>query len=1107
MAAESDCAIMERQYAVMLRFFKYCLGTLLCCGLFAGVIGAAGLYYLVVMVPCPEIEEAHIAEILGRESPVYYRDGQTKIGVLFEGIHRQYLKYEELPPQFINALIAAEDDEFFTHFGVDIPGIVRAMLANFRAGHIVQGGSTITQQTAKNLFKRESRNLQAKVKELLYALRLEHRYSKEKILEFYCNQFFVSGNGHGLGVAARYFFDKAPEELNLLECAFIAGSVKRPNYYNPFLRKNMANDEEVRLRGEERINYVLGKMRKANMINQAEYSQLKASDLVFQQGRMAYAQNTVMDLVKEGLETPFIADVLEENGISNISTSGARIITSLDKELQDRTLQALRRQLSQLDVRLRGYKRVEVQQEYTALDYTGDDTFLPGNFLFGTIGTITSSREQGTSVQVLFQDSHAEGMISGPGFERMANAFAKFTRNAGKAGAFDRQALLKQLQAGDRVYVSIREVEPSGQLVLDLEKYPRVEGAAYVLQEGAVRAMGGGMSNVNYNRATTAKRLMGSTFKVFLFAAALQLGWSPLDMISNSRQTFTFMRQPYTPQPDHHSPFSMVSLSWAGVTSENVAAVWLLYHLTDRLDSTKIRELAAQVDMAPRMVDGHPESYQQYKARMRDRFGIVVTRNYLDQAAYSAAVRVLKPDLVFDNRADEYKRIENLGYHEFLALRNLVPLLQEFRQSPFQENAGIDPDAAFEDPGAMAVRNNGRLVRDTLGRFIFTLRTELPPNWQTLEANTLSDYLISLPAGRYDAFWTDEVQLDGIVSAGILRQIETQMQAERRKGDDSKLYTLDILSEVRDFRVMVGLQYMVHLAKACGIDSNFEPVLSMPLGSNVVSLSEMTRLYETMVTGNRHDAADAPTLAEAQLDGHVDPDAASIIERIETPEGRVVYSRQVVKTRVIDPKTSAAICNILQNVIPYGTGRYAQKHVQLRSDDPQRQKMIDKLGQPYPLLGKTGTANDYRNAAFLGYVPVLAEDHSSLALKGGYTVGVYTGFDANMPMVKGSFRVSGAQGALPAWSDIAQGILDVEKVADRIDQVDLTFNGLTLQYPDVGQVFVPVEPSRGGAMIYGAGLLKQSIPPDRPASLAFGTLGENGRFVPERLFLPFWKHQ
>jgi penicillin-binding protein 1A len=496
----------------MMKFFKYCFLSLVLFSLLAAAVGAGGLYYLIAVVPAPELEESSINEILGRESPVFYRDGQAKLGVLFEGIHRQYLPYKDIPPTFINALIAAEDDQFFSHFGLDIPGIVRAMLVNFKAGKVVQGGSTITQQTAKNLFKRESRSIQAKVKELLYALRLERKYSKEKILEFYTNQFFVSGNGHGLGVAARFFFDKEPKDLTLLECAFIAGSVKRPNYYNPFLKKNAANAAEVRRRGDERVQYVLGKMRKAGMVSESESAKLKVADLAFKQGKMSFAQNTAMDLVKEGLETPFIASTLEDNGISNISTSGARIITSLDPELQGKTVLALRQHLSQLDVRLRGYHRALVQTEYKVLAYPGDEEYTPGSFVFGIITAVSETRDKGAEVRVQFDDGRFVGVIDAIGLNRLGDAYAKFSRGASAASPADRKALLKLLQAGDRVYVSVRGVGESGDLQLDLEKFPEVEGAAFVLQEGAIRAMSGGMSNLNFNRATTAKRLMGSTF-------------------------------------------------------------------------------------------------------------------------------------------------------------------------------------------------------------------------------------------------------------------------------------------------------------------------------------------------------------------------------------------------------------------------------------------------------------------------------------------------------------------------------------------------------------------------------------------------------------------
>ena len=1092
---------------MMLKLVKYCCIFFMVIFLLTVTIGAGGLYYLVTVAPAPEIEESVINEILARESLVYYRDGHHKLGVLFEEVHRQYLTYDEIPKHFVNALLAAEDRQFFSHFGFNILGIGRAMLENIKAGKLVQGGSTITQQTAKNLFKREARTFQAKVKELLYALRLEHKYSKEKIFEFYANQFFVSGNGHGLGVAARYFFDKEPKDLTLLECAFIAASVKRPNYYNPFLKKNLANADEVRQRGEERVRYVLGQMRKNGMLSAEEYNSLNIGSLTFKQGKMSYAQSTAMDLVREGLSTPFIADILEQNGIANITTSGARIITTLDAGIQRKTIQSLRRHFSQLDVRLRGYDRSTVQTEYKAMEYQGDEELLPGNFVFGTVGDVEETHA--VDVRVHFDEGRFAGIIDAAGLSRLADAYARFSRGVQTATPADRKALIRQLQAGDRVYVSIREKDAHGNVLLDLERYPQVEGAAFVLQEGAIRAMSGGMSNLNFNRATTAKRLMGSTFKIFLFAAALQLGWSPVDMLNNTKDTFMFMNRPYAPHPDHESPFSEVSLSWAGVTSENVASVWLLYHLTDHLTPPMIRELAAKVDMAPRTDEnGRTESYQRYRERMRDHFGILLSRQSLDSVAFGNAVRALQPDFAFDNRHEEYRQLRQMRYEAFQQLRSLVAAMVAYRQALGGSMHPVNPDAVFDDPIPPARLDDvaGRLVQDADGRYIFTLRQDLPANWTPVNPQVMINQQIALDSRQFDVFWREHVQLDGMLSAAAVQLVDMQLSSERGKLNPDSLYSLDVLGEVRDFRIMLGLQYLVQLARECGINSKFEPVPSLPLGSNVVSLSDLTRMYETLITGSRHDAADAPTLAQSELDGHVDPDGAAIIDRIETPDGQVVYSRQAYKTRVLDPRSSAAISNILQHIIPYGTGRSAFGQVRLRSDDPSRTKELAKLRQPYPLLGKTGTANDYRNAAFVGYVPILAPDQSGLTLQGGYAVGVYAGFDNNASMAKRGFRVSGAQGALPVWSSIAQAILDTENIAGQIDSVDLAFNGLSLQYPDVRQVFMPVDPHRGGAMTGSAGL-RQTTPPGSPAVLCFGAVDANGRFEPERLFRPYWKNR
>jgi membrane peptidoglycan carboxypeptidase len=329
-------------YKKILYFITVLLGLII-------IAGVSAFFWLVVLNPGDEINQANIEKILSMESPVYYRDGQNKIGVFFQEAHRQYIEYDEMPTDFVNAIIASEDNNFFDHFGVDIPGVLRALVANIKAGKIVQGGSTITQQTAKNLFKRKDRSLQAKLTELLYALRLEYHYPKEKIMEFYANQFYVSGNGHGLGVAAQYFFNKPASELDTLESAFIAGSVKRPNYYNPFIKDNVENADLAMKRAKQRAGYVLGQMHKLGMITSTQYEKYLKQDIAFEQGKMFFPLNTLMDSVKLGLSVPEVEEALAANGIDNISTSGIKIYTTVEKGLQDKAFYGLRKELSRAE--------------------------------------------------------------------------------------------------------------------------------------------------------------------------------------------------------------------------------------------------------------------------------------------------------------------------------------------------------------------------------------------------------------------------------------------------------------------------------------------------------------------------------------------------------------------------------------------------------------------------------------------------------------------------------------------------------------------------------------------------------------------------------------
>lgn len=1136
----------------MRRFFRFILKTFFFFS-FLGLLAAAGtlgwVYYLVTEVPSPEMTQENISSILGHESPVYYRDGKEKLGVLFEDIHRQYLKYDQLPEKFINAIIAAEDDQFFNHYGIDFFGIARAMIANFKAGRIVQGGSTITQQTAKNLFKRESRSYEAKLKEMLLALRLEYRFSKEQILEFYCNQFYVSGNGHGLGVAARYYFNKEPNQLTLLEAAFIAGSVKQPNYYNPFIKTDSDDALKARSRAKNRAHYVLGNMLKLGMISQSEYDDAvkKENDIIFNRGKTRFALNTIMDLVKEGLESKVITNALQEHGINNISTSGARIISTVDHTLQTETLYSLRRDLSRLDVRLRGYNREEVQLEYQ--DQKGDREIIKKAFLFGTIKDIDATDPEQPVISVSFGPKHPEGFIDRKGLERILVALVKYRKQRWtKPEKKDLKELLTRLQPGDKIYVSVREVDFfDGTPTLDLERYPELQGAALVLQQGMIRAMAGGMKNRFFNRAVSAKRVMGSTFKTFLFAAALQLGWSPLDKLDNQRNMFLFLQEPYFPRPDHKSPFDYVSMNWAGVKSENVAAVWLLYHLTDRLNPAQLLELATFLDMAPRVTQEKKETYQEFSSRMRDTFGIRITSDTLDRAAYELAIQKLEADFVFDGRTREYRQWQRLHYgldfpkfrsriyqklqqkglkarqrseywtrismlHDnFLQFKKVHQAVQKYRQYIEELPSWFGNPFAFfnQQPpeGAEKERPAGTLAQNQKGQLIYTLKSKLPESWQPVSDLALRQQLARLFSAKKEALW-DNILLEGKVSSAGLKMVETQMRTEREALAAQKNYSMEVLTALPDYRVMLGIQYLVRFGHECGISTQLDPVLSFPLGSNVVSLLEAVRMYETLVTGKNY----AVELPHKSIDTETGPaqeqDGLAIIEQIVGADGEIIYARQTAATPVVDPKTSNEVINILHNVIRYGTGRYALKNVRLTSTDDERNTKLQQLDLPLPLMGKTGTANDFRNAAFLGYVPTkTGQEGNVLLTQGGYAVGVYAGFDDNDPMKKGSTRISGSQGALPTWSKIAQALYSLENVAEHLDPVDLAFEGISLKYSDTGQYFTSVQHKNGGIRSGRNAGERTTINPNNPVALEHGTIRRNTGFTVERRFIPFWRNQ
>jgi len=994
------------------------------------------------------------------------------------------------------------------------------MIANRQAGRVVQGGSTLTQQAAKNLFKREGRSLEEKIKELCYAWRLEAHYSKEKILEFYANQFYVSGNGLGLGVAAKYYFDKDASELSLVENAFIAGSVKRPNYYNPFIKSDEAAAQAARQRAKERTAYVLGQMLSLGMISEAVYQEALSQEIPFKQGQMSFAVNSVMDVVKEALAEPEVEEALAANGIDNVAISGIKIVTTIDGELQTKGLQATRQELARLSVRLLGYDQRALQEGYQTMAEDKGPVEV-GAFRFGrvlevnrTVPEVTVSLGDTTKNGSV---SEVKGTIDRAGLLGVVEAQAKYTGQRWSA-ADNKQLnkLLETVQEGDLVYVSLRQQEADpGHFLLDLQKYPNLQGAVIAVQEGRIRTMIGGSENRFFNRAMDAKRVMGSVIKPLVYGAALQLGWNAADLLNNQRGAFVYQGQEYFPRPDHQSPYQWVSMSWAGIKSENLASVWLLYHLCDRLSASQFKELLSKVGLERTQ----EESLPRYAARIRDEFGIQINELQLKRLAFERAVDLLGPDLLFEGKSGDNDLLHHFNYQiegkvaaedkakekEVRAqavARSFVDQQRNFRQL-LALKTQVESGGDIEAPELSTVggRESAPTARLFAGPGGYQLSESPPgPEWRAL---SLEEVVTAWQASQGQAesdFW-ETVRLNGLLQAGTFRQLTELVDKEFQRLSALPPYEPEVLHQLRDFRVLAGMRYLIALAREMGITSPLQAVLSFPLGSNVISLLEVARSYETLVTGETYRTG-RPEAGEALM----------VIDRIEDSEGHLLYRPERVAKRIIDAKTALCLSDILKNVVKYGTGHYARTSIRLTSHDQTRQARLEQLDLEVPVLGKTGTANEFRNSSFAGYLPGVEQGGEGFTLSHGYALAAYEGFDDNVSMTRHSSHVTGAAGALVLWSEMAGAIIGRAGFADQLSLEGLPLSSakeFPLHYPELGQIVAEQNTVSGIAPQLGdaeelSPTADRSVVQLGPSLVTFGKISAGGELAPAHEVKPFW---
>ena len=427
----------------------------------------------------------------------YAWDG-TLIGE-FSRERRIFVPYDNIPPQLAQAFLAAEDHSFFQHGGVDPGGLMRAMaknLLNAVRGHRLEGGSTITQQVAKNVLLTSDATVGRKLKEAILAHRLEQTLNKEQILELYLNEIWLGYRSYGVGAAAYNYFGKSISELSLAECAYLAALPKGPDNYHPIRRKAQA---------VVRRNWILGQMEELGWVSKAEAEKAMKQDLAVQAApsRAKYrdADFFVEEVRRRGLAT--LGNRLNEGGYY--------MRTTLDPSMQTAARVALMHGLEVYD-RRHGWRgawgHVAVNPGWEKIAAKASSPAERRDWRAAVVTEVS-----GSTVRVRVALTGQTGsMVS----EDVAWA---------RAG--------KGLNPGDLIFV-----EPAEHGGFHLRQVPAVNGALVAMEpnSGRVLAMVGGysFSLSNFNRATQAMRQPGSSFKPFVYATALENGYTPASIVMDS---------------------------------------------------------------------------------------------------------------------------------------------------------------------------------------------------------------------------------------------------------------------------------------------------------------------------------------------------------------------------------------------------------------------------------------------------------------------------------------------------------------------------------------------------------------------------------------------
>lgn len=483
------------------------LGTIGVIGASAAIIGA---YYFVQ----PGLPAAETIRDIPLQVPlrIFSRDGYliSEIGER----RRIPVTFDEVPEHVVNAFVAAEDRRFFVHPGVDYRGILRGIVQFIIRGESASGGSTLTQQLARDYFLSRERKLTRKLREAFLAYKIEQEFSKEQIMALFLNKMFFGQRAYGAAAASQVFFNKDLGDVNVAEAATLAGILPAPSRYNPVSSPGNA---------EIRRGYVLGRMRDLGYIDDSTYDDA-----------MTFPMESTLHGTAIELSAPYVAEMVRSEMLERYGeatyTAGYQVVTSLDSRLQRAANYALRNGLLEF-TRRRGYRgplsTLPLTEEFLAQPFAvwpleirePLEQYAPG----GLFIVIVTAIAEDNSATIRFGDG-TDAILPWAGIS-WANPFID-RENFGPAP----ESADEVLSVGDIIYVM-----PTANNSWALAQVPEAQGAVVSIDpyDGAIGALTGGFDYTisKFNRARQAYRQPGSSFKPFIYSAALEHGNTPATVI------------------------------------------------------------------------------------------------------------------------------------------------------------------------------------------------------------------------------------------------------------------------------------------------------------------------------------------------------------------------------------------------------------------------------------------------------------------------------------------------------------------------------------------------------------------------------------------------